>query len=68
MNLNSLEGKTVATVKVTKKSYGLPAEVVITTTDGHEYAIDAKGEDGGECGIYPGMNFYHKKPHDEDLK
>lgn len=56
--LNKLVGTTIEAVKVKWGAYGLPEEVVISTTDGYLFQIDCKGVDEGEAGVYPGLNFF----------
>lgn len=63
--LSKLKDKTVVSVEVAFRSYGLPSEVIITASDGYVYRIDNLGLDGGECGHYPGMNFSRVKKDTE---
>ena len=64
-SIMDLKDATVARVVVKAGAYGLPQEVRIETTDGRIFTIDGAGEDGGECGTYPCLNFTLRQRRNE---
>ena len=54
--MSKLIGETIKAVYVREGSYGLIDCISITTENDETFHIDGQGTDGGECGLYPGMN------------
>jgi len=59
--LNSIVGKTVVKAIAHKGAYGLIGKIEFQFNDGTAIIIDGDGEDGGECGRYPGLNVSRKE-------